>query len=186
MKKIVTLILISALALGLFTACKQKNIPPVTDQMIDEVLLYNKVYNEYTTECMSNSLGEEYADELLSDKLLSENRQEIKKQIEQSLLICEKCKELGIYLDRETSDNLAASSYEQTMSDDAGEQYQKPIENALKNHSLTEDEFVNLTYLPMYLKYNQIKLRVYFSETIYDSDSKKTFDEQFEKYLKTL
>ena len=168
------------------------NIAAVVD---GEVIYTSQVderirYNEFM-----NSVNEEYIKQIFQ---LSDQKQQIEKthlpterknvlnELIESAVIRHKAKKDNNHISYENVKEFADDQYRQLKTDETQRTYCEVLLKKLSENKMTEEEYLSLYYDNSYDFYHNKQAERNFQSEGYDSKSKKTFDEQFDKYVKSL
>ncbi len=186
MKKLCSLSLALICVILAFAGCsKNDNNIKIDNKDIDNRLLYNKITNSANKAYLTDVFADDWKSQYQS-VVLPETKDEVGNTLVEDRAVIECCKEKGVYIDRESSEQYAKTEYDNLNKDDSQELYALALKNVLSEYKISENQYQNLLYEYAYYKYNRTALKKYFCENEYEKNSKKTLDEQFDIYVETL
>ena len=164
---------------------ENKNDFKISEQDIEGRMLYNSFTNTVNKAFLKEVFADVYEEEY---KLvaLPENADEIEKSLIADNVIIEHCKEKDIFIDKERTTQTAKEEFELLNSDEAQELYASFVHKTLLEYNLSEEEYIELLCEKSYYHYNKIALKSYFGENLYESNSVKSLNEQFDDYVDAL
>ncbi len=186
MKKLCSLSLALICVIFAFAGCSQSsNNLKIDNKDIDNRLLYNKITNSANKAYLTDAFADDWKSQYQS-VALPETKDEVRNTLVEDRAVIECCKEKGVYIDRDSSEQYAKTEYDNLNKGDSQELYALALKNVLSEYKISENQYQNLLYEYAYYKYNRTALKKYFCENVYDKSSKKTLDEQFDSYIKKL
>ncbi len=186
MKKLCSLSLALICVILAFAGCSPKsNNIKIDNKDIDNRLLYNKITNSANKAYLTDAFADDWKSQYQS-VVLPETKDEVRSSLVEDRAVIECCKEKGVYIDRDSSDQYAKTEYDNLNKDNSQELYDLALKNVLSEYKISENQYQNLLYEYAYYKYNRSALKKYFQENMYEKNSNKTLDEQFDLYVETL
>ena len=184
MKRVFFSILVLICVLSVAVGCDGKSDYnyTVTEQDIEDRMLYNKFTNEVTKAYLEETLGKGYEEELPT-VVLPVEAEEVKKSLEEDNLIIEHCKKNEVYIDEESAAETAKKEYQSLTTEEATKTYYFYVQKTLQEYEMTEERYVELLCKEGYYRYNRVSLKAYFGKKMYDENSKKSLDDQFDSYI---
>ena len=164
--------------------CKTENNLKITDKKIQNRDLYNKITNSTNKEFLNESLSKEEAEEWYNMSALPETKEEVKKLLEEEYKVLKLNKENDILLSWETIEKTAKTEFESLKNDESQKGYYEALKRYLDEQKITEEKYIELFSDKAYYTYNEMALQNFFSRNLYDESSDKSFDDQFEEYIK--
>lgn len=188
MKKTCFLLLVLICSISAFVGCSngEKNSNyKINENKINDRLLYNKITNlvneEYLKEAFADDFKSKY--ELI---ILPEDYDVVEKSLIEDAAIIECCKEKDILIDKDSTAKYAKKQFKEMNADDSQRRYNEILENKLSEFKITENEYLDLICEEAFYKYNRESLCKYFIENLYEENTDKTLDVQFNAYIELL
>ena len=95
-------------------------------------------------------------------------------------------KENDILLSWETIEKTAKTEFESLKTDESQKGYYEALKKHLDEQKITEEKYIELFSDKAYYTYNEMALQNFFSRNLYDESSDKSFNDQFEEYIKNV
>ena len=149
------------------------------------MLLLNKISNQINYEYLSYVFAEPDLSKQYENVFLPEDEAEVEASLLKNKLIVEKCKEFDVHLTEEDTTKTALGEYD-LIKQDSGQEYYNAILSVLDKNSITEADYLKLIEKQAYYKYNDVSLKRYFAEKIFDDSKGTTLDEQYDYYTNKL
>lgn len=186
MKKIITFLLVCLIAIS-FCACAKNPYYISTDIDISEneitdMILFNKISNQINYEYLSSVFTEPDLSQQYQKVVLPEDKVEVKNYLLERKLIIEKCKDFDVLLTTDDTTKAALSEYDMIKQD----QYYNAILSVLDKNAVTEADYLALVEKEAYYKYNNVRLKQYFSKELFDESKGTDLDKQYDDFTNNL
>ena len=176
--------LIALCIVFMFVGCKSEKISQTSEASIQNRILYNKISNSVNMEYLNATLSKEEAQEWFEKSALPETKEEVIKELDRDLRICQLAEENKVLIGVEKVRKTAKDEFDNLKTDNGQNEYYNVLKKCLSEYEMTEDEYIDVLLEKAYYQYNEIALQEFFSKNGYDKQSDKTFAVQFEEYIK--
>lgn len=182
---IVAIITSIAIAVCFLTNPITEALPETKGKEYEDTLMFNKITNTYNLYYLQYTNYRPDVKDMFKKIALPEDEEAVRDSINNDFYICLKCKELGIYVSEKKTKSILKSDFELIKKEENRSHY-TAFSKSLKEHGISEEDFLKLAVFPLYNKNNRAILMNYFSNNFYNSQLGTSLETQFEEYVSSL